>query len=243
MAPVIPNPKKIKAFPTSAAFEAWLRANHDGETEIWLKIHKKDAGLPTVTHAQALDVALCWGWIDGIRKSFDERSFLQRFTPRTAKSIWSQVNRDHIARLAAAGRMTAARPASGRCGQSGRALGRRLRSDPQRDQSHRPRRPSRGHRRKPTRAQDIQHARSTKPLRAGVPNEQHEDTGRPREEDCRAGSDARARRDHRARKAALIELADEDSHKSSPRPYSRRVQRSPSHSHVSDKTPLGPRPP
>ena len=106
MAPVIPNPTKIKAFRTSAAFEAWLRSNHDRETEIWVKIHKKDAGLATVTHAQALDVALCWGWIDGIRKSLDERSFLQRFTPRTPKSIWSQVNRDHVARLIAAGRMT-----------------------------------------------------------------------------------------------------------------------------------------
>ena len=106
MAPVIPNPKKIKAFATPAAFEVWLRANHDRETEIWLKIHKKDTGLATVTHAQALDIALCWGWIDGIRKGFDERSFLQRFTPRTAKSIWSQINRDHIDRLTATGRMT-----------------------------------------------------------------------------------------------------------------------------------------
>jgi uncharacterized protein YdeI (YjbR/CyaY-like superfamily) len=107
MAPVIPNPKKIKAFSTESAFETWLRANHDRETEIWLKIHKKETGLRTVTHKQALDVALCWGWIDGIRKGFDERSFLQRFTPRRAKSIWSQVNREHIARLTAAGRMTA----------------------------------------------------------------------------------------------------------------------------------------
>jgi uncharacterized protein YdeI (YjbR/CyaY-like superfamily) len=106
MAPVIPNPKKIKAFRTPAAFEAWLRSNHDRETEIWVKIHKKDAGLPTVTYAQALDVVLCWGWIDGIRKSLDERSFLQRFSPRKPKSIWSQVNRDHVARLVAAGRMT-----------------------------------------------------------------------------------------------------------------------------------------
>ena len=57
-------------------------------------------------HAQALDVALCWGWIDGIRKAFDERSFLQRYTPRRAQSIWSQINRDHVARLTAAGRMT-----------------------------------------------------------------------------------------------------------------------------------------
>jgi len=107
MAPVIPDPTKIKTFRTSAAFEAWLRSNHDRETEIWVKIHKKDSGLPTVTHAQALDVALCWGWIDAIRKSLDERSFLQRFSPRKPKSIWSQVNRDHVARLISAGRMTA----------------------------------------------------------------------------------------------------------------------------------------
>ena len=59
-----------------------------------------------MTNAQALDVALCWGWIDGIRKSFDERSFLQRYTPRRARSVWSQINRDHVARLTAAGRMT-----------------------------------------------------------------------------------------------------------------------------------------
>ncbi|WP_437892982.1 YdeI/OmpD-associated family protein [Sorangium sp. So ce124] len=106
MAPIIPNPDKIKSFPTEAAFEAWLAANHARETELWLKVHKKDSGVPTVTCAQALDVALCWGWIDGIRKSFDEISFLQRYTPRKARSVWSQINREHIARLTAAGRMT-----------------------------------------------------------------------------------------------------------------------------------------
>src|SRR6186713_865000 len=106
MAPITPDPKKIKAFRTQAAFESWLRANHVRETEIWLKIHKKDSGKPTVTYAEALDVALCWGWIDGIRKAFDERSFLQRYTPRRARSIWSQINRDHVQRLETAGRMT-----------------------------------------------------------------------------------------------------------------------------------------
>jgi uncharacterized protein YdeI (YjbR/CyaY-like superfamily) len=106
MAPIIPDPKRIKSFRTEAAFETWLATNHDRETELWLKIHKKGAGLPTVTYAQALDVALCWGWIDGLKKTFDERSFLQRFTPRKPKSIWSQVNREHVARLTAAGRMT-----------------------------------------------------------------------------------------------------------------------------------------
>ena len=106
MAAIIPDPRKIKSFRSEAAFAAWMKANHARETEIWLKIHKKGSGLPTVTSAQALDVALCWGWIDGIRKSFDAQSFLQRYTPRRARSIWSQINRDHVARLTAAGRMT-----------------------------------------------------------------------------------------------------------------------------------------
>ena len=105
MAPVVPNPKTIRAFKSEAAFEGWLRANHARETEIWLRIYKKGAGKPTVTQAQALDVALCWGWIDGIRKGFDDESFLQRYTPRRARSIWSQINRGHVARLTAAGRM------------------------------------------------------------------------------------------------------------------------------------------
>jgi uncharacterized protein YdeI (YjbR/CyaY-like superfamily) len=106
MAPVIPNPRKIKSFRTEADLEVWMAGNHDRETELWLKVHKKDSGLPSVTTAQALDVALCWGWIDGIRKGLDEHSFLQRYTPRRPKSIWSQINRENVARLTAAGRMT-----------------------------------------------------------------------------------------------------------------------------------------
>ena len=107
MAPIVPHPKAIKAFKTEAAFDAWLRANHARETEIWVRIYKKSASKPTVTPAQALDVALCWGWIDGIRKAFDDDSFLQRYTPRRARSIWSQINRENVARLFAAGRMRA----------------------------------------------------------------------------------------------------------------------------------------
>jgi uncharacterized protein YdeI (YjbR/CyaY-like superfamily) len=106
MAAVVPDPKRIRAFASSQALEKWLRANHDRQPELWLKIHKKDSGLPSVTAAEALDVMLCWGWIDGLRKGFDERSFLQRYTPRRAQSLWSQVNRKHVARLIAAGRMT-----------------------------------------------------------------------------------------------------------------------------------------
>src|SRR6202790_1949165 len=106
MAPVVPNPKKIKAFRSEAAFEAWLRANHARENEIWLRIYKKGAGKPTVTNAQALDVALCWGWIDGIRKGLDDKSYLQRYTHRKKKSIWSLINVDNVARLVKEGRMT-----------------------------------------------------------------------------------------------------------------------------------------
>jgi uncharacterized protein YdeI (YjbR/CyaY-like superfamily) len=106
MAPVVPNPATIKAFRDAKAFEAWLSKNHDRSTELWLKIHKKDSGLPSVNYSEALDVALCWGWIDGLKKSFDGKSFLQRFTPRKPKSIWSQVNQAHVARLAKDGRMT-----------------------------------------------------------------------------------------------------------------------------------------
>jgi uncharacterized protein YdeI (YjbR/CyaY-like superfamily) len=106
MAPIVPDPRRIKTFASQAAFEAWLAAHHDTEPEIWIKMHKKSSGLASVTPAQALDVVLCWGWIDGLRKGFDERSFLQRYTPRRRKSNWSQVNRDHVARLVAAGRMT-----------------------------------------------------------------------------------------------------------------------------------------
>ena len=80
--------------------------NHARETEVWLKVYKKDSGVAMVTIAQVMEGVLCWGWIDGIRKSCDQRSFLQRYTPRTAKSAWSQINRDHVVRLTAAGKMT-----------------------------------------------------------------------------------------------------------------------------------------
>ncbi len=106
MAPIVPDPRRIRSFRTEAAFARWLSANHARASEIWLWIYRKDSGVPTVTPAQALDVALCWGWIDGIRKSLDAQSFLQRYTPRRPKSPWSRINRGHCARLIAAGRMT-----------------------------------------------------------------------------------------------------------------------------------------
>ena len=106
MAPIVPDKSTIKSFRTEAALERWLSRNHDRQPELWLRIFKKGSGVATVTPAQALDVALCWGWIDAVRKSLDDRSFLQRYTPRGRKSTWSQINRDHVARLTLAGRMT-----------------------------------------------------------------------------------------------------------------------------------------
>ena len=97
---------KPRTFATARTLESWMRTHHARAPELWIKIHKKDSGLRSVTPAEALDVMLCWGWIDGLRRGFDERSFLQRYTPRRAKSIWSQVNREHVARLKKAGRMT-----------------------------------------------------------------------------------------------------------------------------------------
>jgi uncharacterized protein YdeI (YjbR/CyaY-like superfamily) len=101
------NPQSIRAFKNEAAFEAWLKKHHDSATEVWIKIFKKASGTPSIDANQAIDVALCWGWIDGMRKPFDEEAFLQRYTPRSAKSRWSQINRDRDARLRKAGRMTA----------------------------------------------------------------------------------------------------------------------------------------
>jgi uncharacterized protein YdeI (YjbR/CyaY-like superfamily) len=103
---IVPPVRSIRAFKTEASFQSWLKINHAKASELYLRIYKKDTGIASVTYAQALDVALCWGWIDGLKKSYDDKSFLQRFTPRKAKSQWSQINREHVKRLIAAGRMT-----------------------------------------------------------------------------------------------------------------------------------------
>jgi uncharacterized protein YdeI (YjbR/CyaY-like superfamily) len=103
---VIVDPAKTREFKTAEAFHRWLGGRHDKADEIWIKIHKVDSGLKSVTPKEALDVALCWGWIDSLRKSFDGNSYLQRYTPRGKKSAWSQINVDNVARLIKEGRMT-----------------------------------------------------------------------------------------------------------------------------------------
>jgi uncharacterized protein YdeI (YjbR/CyaY-like superfamily) len=97
---------RVHEFVDAAGFEHWLAQHHASEPEVWIKLHKVGSGLPSIAAKEAIDVALCWGWIDAIRKSFDERSFLQRYTPRGKRSVWSQVNVDNVARLIASGRMT-----------------------------------------------------------------------------------------------------------------------------------------
>lgn len=106
MAPVTVDPRKVHEFKTADAFYTWLGRNHDHADEVWIKIRKVGSGLKSITPKEAIDVALCWGWIDAIRKGLDETSYLQRYTPRGAKSIWSQINVDNVARLAEEGRMT-----------------------------------------------------------------------------------------------------------------------------------------
>jgi len=104
---VVVNPRSVRAFATEKAFEAWLKQNHASASELWLKIYKKASGKPSIDWSQAVDVALCWGWIDGIRKPLDDEAYLQRFTPRKATSRWSQINRERVARLVETKRMTA----------------------------------------------------------------------------------------------------------------------------------------
>ena len=106
MSPVKINPEKIRVFKDAESFYKWLGKNHDREDEIWIKIHKVDSGFKSITPKEAIDVVLCWGWIDGLRKGFDDNSYLQRYTPRTSKSIWSRINVDNVARLVKQGRMT-----------------------------------------------------------------------------------------------------------------------------------------
>jgi uncharacterized protein YdeI (YjbR/CyaY-like superfamily) len=95
----------IVQFADTAAWNKWLEEHHAASPGVWLKIAKKASGIATVNHAEALEEALCYGWIDGQRAPHDESFFLQRFTPRRPRSKWSQVNRDKVIKLIAAGRM------------------------------------------------------------------------------------------------------------------------------------------
>ena len=98
----------VRSFATAARWRAWLQREHARSTGLWVRIFKKGSGRAGPTYAEILDEALCFGWIDGQRKAVDERSFLQRLTPRRPRSLWSKVNLAHAARLIRAGKMRAA---------------------------------------------------------------------------------------------------------------------------------------
>jgi uncharacterized protein YdeI (YjbR/CyaY-like superfamily) len=93
------------SFRTRAELELWLKENHDRQTELWVRMFKKGSGTPSIDWKESVLALLAWGWIDGQRRAHDEVSFLQRFTPRRAKSTWSKINREHAERLIAEGRM------------------------------------------------------------------------------------------------------------------------------------------
>lgn len=96
---------KPKFFSEPAQFRQWLEQNHDRATELMVGFHKKSSGKKSITYAEALDEALCYGWIDGVRRNLNETSYEQRFSPRKPKSIWSLINVRHVERLMKEGRM------------------------------------------------------------------------------------------------------------------------------------------
>ncbi len=93
------NTIPIIEFDTAETFETWLVKNHDSSNGLWLKIFRKDSGKKTISYAEALDAALCYGWIDSQKQAYDEHAWLQKFGPRGAKSIWSKINIGHVERL------------------------------------------------------------------------------------------------------------------------------------------------
>lgn len=95
----------ILFFKTPAEWEKWLVKNWDTSKAVWLQLYKKDSGILSINHAEALEVCLCYGWIDGIANKYDERSYLQRFSPRRPKSLWSKKNIENVTRLIASGKM------------------------------------------------------------------------------------------------------------------------------------------
>ena len=95
----------ILSFKTPKEWEKWLAKNWDTSKAVWLQLYKKGSGIPSINHAEALELCLCYGWIDGRANKYDEASYLQRFTPRQPKSLWSKKNIDNVTRLIASGKM------------------------------------------------------------------------------------------------------------------------------------------
>jgi uncharacterized protein YdeI (YjbR/CyaY-like superfamily) len=191
MPPVKVDLDKVREFKDAQSFYKWLGKHHGKENELWIKIHKVDSGLKSITPKEAIDVALCWGWIDAVRKPFDDKSYLQRYTPRGKKSTWSQINVDNVARLIKESRMTEhgieeveAAKSDGRWDRaykSGKDM--KIPDDLQAAIDAEPK------------AKVMLEKLSAESLRAGLPHPQHEDRSREEEEDRDLHRDAQARRD------------------------------------------------
>ena len=100
-----PEPAVKRVFKTQAAWHCWLEKNHEDPEGLWLHFAKKGSGVATVTYDEALETALCFGWIDGQLRTHDERTFVRKFTPRRARSVWSKINRTKAEKLIESGRM------------------------------------------------------------------------------------------------------------------------------------------
>jgi uncharacterized protein YdeI (YjbR/CyaY-like superfamily) len=100
-----PDPLRIMTFITPKDLGRWIKENHASESELWVKIYKKSTGIQSVTWNDVVIEALCWGWIDGVKKSIDDQAYLQRITPRKMRSNWSKKNTEHVERLISESRM------------------------------------------------------------------------------------------------------------------------------------------
>ena len=191
MASVRVDPSRVHEFENEQSFYVWLRKHWDQEPEVWIKIHKLRSGLASITPAQAIDAALCWGWIDGIRVSFDDKSFLQRYTPRGKKSIWSKINVANVERLIKGRKMqpsglaqVAAAKADGRWEKAYRYQHLRSAAGSGRDS------------RRAQGGRDVRDTLGAEPLFVDLSYPRHEDRGRAKEADRQLRRDARQRRDH-----------------------------------------------
>ena len=191
-----PAPKvelPIKAFASAAAFERWLKANHAKAPGVWLRYFKKATGKKTLSYAEAVEAALCWGWIDGQAAPFDADSWLQRFVPRRPRSMWSKINRTRVAALIDAKRMQPGRPRPRHQRPERRPLGRRLRLT---EQSQTPPRLRSSARSVTTSNRLLRNPQRRQPLRRPVPHPSPQKSRNPRAQNPRTDRNAGTRRTH-----------------------------------------------
>ena len=182
----------ILLFATPPDLEAWLEENHEQPDGFWLKIAKKGSGEQSVTYAEALELALCFGWIDSQKRGLDEKFFLQRFTPRRPRGRWSKINREKVEALLVAGAM---RPAGLAEVEAAKADGRWEAAYEGAAHGQGPRRPAARARWQRGRPRVLRHARQQQPLRDRLPAQRREKAGDPRAPPAQIRRHAGARRE------------------------------------------------